>query len=92
MYVSCWLKRHEPACFLAALLNAQPMGFYGPSQLVQDARRHGVMVRPVDVLHSNWDSTLEHDPASAQPAVRLGLRLVAGLGRDAAARMVQART
>jgi len=92
VYVSCWLKRHEPACFLAALLNAQPMGFYGPSQLVQDARRHGVVVRPVDVLHSNWDSTLEHDLASAQPAVRLGLRLVAGLGHDAATRMVQART
>ena len=59
VYVSCWLKRHEPACFLAAMLNSQPLGFYAPSQLVQDARRHGVEVRPVDVSHSDWDCTLE---------------------------------
>jgi error-prone DNA polymerase len=58
-YVSCWLKRHEPACFLTALLNAQPLGFYTPSQLVQDARRHGIEVRPADVSHSDWDCTLE---------------------------------
>lgn len=57
--VSAWLKRHEPACFLAALLDAQPMGFYSPSQLVQDARRHGVEVRPVDVTASDMDSTTE---------------------------------
>ena len=60
VYVSCWLKRHEPACFLAAMLNSQPLGFYAPSQLVQDARRHGVIVRPVDVSHSDWDCTLEN--------------------------------
>ena len=66
VYVSCWLKQHEPAAFLAALLNSQPMGFYTPSQLVQDARRHDVEVRPVDVLHSDWDCTLE--PAAAGPA------------------------
>ena len=95
-YSSSWLKRHEPACFLAALLNSQPMGFYTPSQLVQDARRHGVRVRPADAAHSDWDSTLE-DPleplagALPQPAVRLGLRLVAGLGEAAAERLVQAR-
>jgi error-prone DNA polymerase len=59
VYVSCWLKRHEPACFLAAMLNSHPLGFYGPSQLVQDAQRHGVMVRPVDVSHSDCDCTLE---------------------------------
>jgi error-prone DNA polymerase len=58
-YVSCWLKWHEPACYLAAMLNSQPMGFYGPSQLVQDAKRHGVIVLPVDVLYSDWDCTLE---------------------------------
>ncbi len=58
VYVSCWLKKHEPACFLAALLNSQPLGFYSPSQLVQDARRHQVEVRPVDVLTSQWDCTL----------------------------------
>ena len=69
VYVSCWLKRHEPACFLAAMLNSQPLGFYAPSQLVQDARRHGVQVRPVDVNHSDWDCTLEQlgsDPDSGQ--------------------------
>jgi error-prone DNA polymerase len=102
VYVSCWLKCHEPACFLAALLNAQPMGFYAPAQLVQDARRHGVEVRAVDVTASDWDCTLE--PASAtdalpqypgirqiQPAVRLGLRMVAGLSEAAAQRLVAAR-
>lgn len=57
--VSSWLKHYEPACFLAALLDAQPMGFYSPSQLVQDARRHGVEVRPVDVNHSRIETTLE---------------------------------
>ena len=59
VYASAWLKRHEPAAFCAALLNSQPMGFYAPSQLVQDARRHGVEVRRVDVMWSDWDCTLE---------------------------------
>ncbi len=59
VYVSAWLKCHEPAVFLAALLNSQPMGFYAPSQLVQDARRHGVEVRAVDVMISVWDCALE---------------------------------
>ena len=59
VYVSSWLKRHEPACFLAAMLNSQPLGFYAPSQLVQDAQRHSVEVRAVDVSHSDWDCTLE---------------------------------
>ena len=58
-YASAWLKCHEPAAFLAALLNSQPMGFYSPSQLVQDARRHGIEVRPVDLHRSHWESTLE---------------------------------
>jgi error-prone DNA polymerase len=66
-YVSAWLKRHEPAAFLAALLNSQPMGFYTPSQLVQDARRHGVEVRPVDALASDWGCALETTPAVALP-------------------------
>ena len=97
VYVSAWIKCHEPAAFLAGLLNAQPLGFYSPSQLMQDARRHGVEVRPPDVLHSDWDCSLEQpeqaEPLapSAQPAVRLGLRLVHGLSRDAAERMAQAR-
>lgn len=59
VYVSAWLKYHEPACFTCALLNSQPMGFYAPAQLVQDAKNHGVEIRPVDVLHSDWDCTLE---------------------------------
>ncbi|SDM47685.1 error-prone DNA polymerase [Polaromonas sp. JS666] len=94
VYVSCWFKCHEPACFLAAMVNSQPMGFYTPSQLVQDAIRHGVEVRAVDVMHSHWDCTLEPQgvlPAGTQPAVRLGLRLVAGLREDAALRLVAAR-
>ncbi len=97
-YVSAWLKCHEPAIFVAALLNSQPMGFYAPSQLVQDAKRHGVEVRPVDVSDSDWDCTLEHpDPRAVRaepveaPAVRLGLRLVSGFAQAAAERLMSAR-
>ncbi len=89
VYASCWLKRHAPAEFLAALLNAQPMGFYSASQLVQDAKRHGVEVRPVDVSCSDWDCTLEDLPAA--PAVRLGLRLIDKLRTDAALRIMSER-
>jgi error-prone DNA polymerase len=66
-YVSSWIKCHEPAAFLCALLNSQPMGFYGPSQLVQDAKRHGVEVREVDVNISSWDSALEEVEAPGMP-------------------------
>jgi error-prone DNA polymerase len=90
-YASAWLKCHEPAAFLAALLNAQPMGFYSPSQLVQDACRHGVEVRPVDVSHSEVETTLEDLTRQPQPPVRLGLHLVAGLRAAAAERIVRAR-
>ncbi|HAK90023.1 error-prone DNA polymerase [Massilia timonae] len=93
-YASSWLKCHEPAAFLCALLNSQPMGFYSPSQLVQDARRHGIEVRPVDVAVSGWDSALEeYDPVdrSRQPAVRLGFSLQRGLKQEAAERIEQAR-
>jgi error-prone DNA polymerase len=90
VYVSAWLKRHEPAAFLAALINSQPMGFYAPSQLVQDARRHGVEVRPVDALASDWDCTLEAGEGG-EPAARLGLRLVAELSAAGAERLVAAR-
>ncbi len=76
-YASAWLKYHEPAAFLCALLNSQPRGFYAVAQLVWDARKHGVEIRPVDVNRSKWDCILE--PAGAQPAVRLGLRMVSGL-------------
>src|SRR4029079_9439385 len=68
-YVSSWLKYYEPAAFLAALLNSQPMGFYAPAQLVQDARRHGVEVRPADVTASDWDCTLEKAETTAGATV-----------------------
>ncbi len=102
-YASSWLKCHEPACFLAALLNSLPMGVYTASQLVQDARRHGVRVLPIDVTSSDHDCTLEGPaehllpakglprPQQPQPAVRLGLRLVGSLGKSAADRLVLAR-
>jgi len=97
VYISCWLKWHEPACFLGAMLNSQPLGFYGPSQLVQDARRHGVEVRAVDVAHSDWDCTLEHMGsdhrfAQQQPAIRLGLRMVSGLRKEVGERIAAGRT
>ena len=91
VYVSAWLKRHEPAAFAAALINSQPMGFYAPSQLLQDARRHGVEVRPVDVRVSDWDCTLERG-ADGAPVLRLGLRLASGLPEAAARRLLAART
>ena len=91
VYVSGWLKQHEPACFLAAMLNSQPLGFYSASQLVQDAQRHGVLVRAVDVSYSDWDCTLEPSCAAAEPAVRLGLCMISGLAQAAAQRIVEAR-
>jgi error-prone DNA polymerase len=85
VYVSSWLRWKYPAAFAAALLNSQPMGFYAPAQIVRDAKEHGVAVREVDVNHSDWDCTIE------QGALRLGLRQVEGLHRDAADRLVAAR-
>ena len=90
VYASCWIKRHHPAEFLAAMLNSQPLGFYSPSQLVQDAQRHGVEVRPVDVMDSDWDCTLE-ETADGQAAVRLGLRMVSGLSTAEGERLLAAR-
>ena len=92
-YVSCWLRCHQPAAFTCAMLNAQPLGFYSPDQLIQDARRHGIEVRPVDVLHSDWDCTLEDVPSdlAQQPALRIGLRQVAGLTKAAANAIAAAR-
>ena len=90
VYASCWIKRHHPAEFLAAMLNSQPLGFYSPSQLVQDAQRHGVEVRAVDVMDSDWDCTLE-DAVGERPAVRLGLRLVSGLSQGEAMRLMASR-
>jgi error-prone DNA polymerase len=142
VYVSSWLKCYEPAAFTCALLNSQPMGFYAPAQLVQDAQRHGVEVRPVDVLVSEWECTIEPHSSSGtrcaplcgipvfdhkgrgareiqkyqdstafhlaphtsclvpralplttdgQPAIRLGLRMVKGLSKSGARRLVETR-
>jgi error-prone DNA polymerase len=95
-YFSAWLKCHEPAAFTCGLLNSLPMGFYGPAQLLGDARRHGVEARGVDVTISDWDCTLEPvtmypvQPA-VQPTIRIGLRLVSGLSEDAVKRIIEAR-
>ena len=112
VYVSAWLKHHHPSAFTCALLNSQPMGFYSPRQLIDDLRRHGGEVRPVDVCRSAWDCTLENNrvfSAKAQskkhektplrlcgektgsPALRLGLRLVKGLSRSGAERLLAVR-
>ena len=90
VYVSCWLKHHEPAAFTCALLNSQPMGFYPPSQLVRDARRHGVEVRAVDVRYSDWDCTLEPS-RNGEPSLRLGFRLIKGFREESAVRIMEVR-
>ncbi len=90
VYVSSWIKCHYPDVFCAALLNAQPMGFYAPAQIVRDAREHKVIVRAPDVNYSDWDNTLE--PISPGVfAVRLGLRQVDGVREEMAGRMMRAR-
>jgi error-prone DNA polymerase len=92
-YVSAWLKRHHPAAFYTGLLNSQPMGFYSPSQLIQDARRHNVTILPIDVNNSDWDHQLLDGRSAlhSQPPVRLGLRLVSGLSKSGAERLVEQR-
>jgi error-prone DNA polymerase len=100
VYASSWEKLRFPAHFACALLNSQPMGFYTPSTIIQDAVRHGVTVRDVDVTRSNWDSSLERmtdeagrelpDPAVSS-ALRLGLRLVKGIGESVAKRIESER-
>lgn len=90
VYDSSWLKYHEPAAFTCALLNSLPMGFYGPAQLVRDARAHGVEVRPVDVQASDYESTLERTESGA-PALRLGMRMVKSLSEQGGARVAAAR-
>jgi error-prone DNA polymerase len=103
VYASAWLKCYHPAAFTAAILNAQPMGFYAPAQLVRDARNHDVAVLPVDVNTSVWDCTLEtpenaphqQNPPEANtlppPALRLGMRLVRGLSAPKVAGVTAAR-
>ena len=89
-YASSWLKCHEPAIFTCALVNSWPMGFYSPDQLLQEARRQGIEVRPVDVFHSDWDCTLEA-VGEGSLAIRLGLRQIRGFAEDDARRLAQAR-
>lgn len=94
VYVSAWLKCHFPDVFCCAILNAQPMGFYAPAQLVRDAEAHGVEVRPVDVEYSHVECTLEplfRRQGPLRTAVRLGLKLVCGLAAEDARRIVTAR-
>ncbi|MGW8461280.1 error-prone DNA polymerase [Pseudomonas sp. CLCA07] len=90
-YASCWLKCHEPAAFACALINSWPMGFYSPDQILQDARRHHLQIRPVDVRASDWDCSLE-PMTGAQPAIRMGLRMIKGFREDDARRIEAARS
>jgi error-prone DNA polymerase len=90
-YASSWLKCHHPDMFCAALLNAQPMGFYAPAQIVRDAADHGVEIRPVCVNASRWDCTLEPTDRDDRFAVRLGLRMVKGLANAHAAKLIATR-
>ncbi|MBB2974362.1 error-prone DNA polymerase [Mesorhizobium sp. RMAD-H1] len=90
-YASAWMKCWHPEVFCCALLNAQPMGFYAPAQIVRDAREHDVEIRPICINASRWDCTLEPTGEDGQFAVRLGLRLVKGLGNAEAARLISCR-
>ena len=90
-YASCWIKCHHPDIFCAALINSQPMGFYSVAQIVQDAQKNGVEIRPVCVNASRWDCTMEPASREGRLAVRLGMRLVKGLSENDTARIVLAR-
>ena len=89
-YASCWLKCHEPAAFACALINSWPMGFYSPDQILQDARRHHLQIRPVDVTASDWDCSLEPIDGQ-QPAIRMGLRMISGFREEDGRRIETAR-
>jgi error-prone DNA polymerase len=90
VYVSAWMKCRHPQVFACALLNAQPMGFYAPAQIVRDAREHGVEIRPVDVNSSSWDNTLERAKGGAL-ALRLGFRQIGGLAKNEMETLIAAR-
>ncbi len=99
VYASCWIKHHYPEVFCCAMLNSQPLGFYAPAQLIQDARRHGVAVLGPDVNASRWDCTLGNEYSSLVPEssntrlpIRLGLRMIRGLHEQDAQRIVEAKT
>ncbi|MGE6686755.1 error-prone DNA polymerase [Stutzerimonas stutzeri] len=89
-YASSWLKCHEPAAFACALINSWPMGFYSPDQILQDARRHGIEIRPVDIRFSDWECSLERS-GQGDAAIRLGLCLVRGFNEEVAQRLVLTR-
>ena len=95
VYASCWLKHHKPAQFCAALLNSQPMGYYRPAQLIEDAKKHGVEILPVDIIKSNWDTEViypqENSNEKKQPSLRLGLRCVKGVSRSEMLKIVSTR-
>jgi error-prone DNA polymerase len=94
VYISSWIKCHHPAVFACGLLNAQPMGFYAPAQIVRDAREHGVEVRPADINHSAWDNSLERNDfgiANVGLALRLGLRQIDGMQKAWGDALVTAR-
>ena len=90
VYASAWIKCHYPDVFICALLNAQPMGFYSPAQLVAEAKRSGVEVRPIDINNSQWDCSLE-STGHSRHALRLGMRQVKGLKRYEAERLAASR-
>jgi error-prone DNA polymerase len=93
-YVSAWLKCHYPAAFCCAIMNSQPMGFYSPSQLIQDAQRHNIKIRPIDVNHSFWDHSLESDDEirnSDKPMIRLGFRIIKGFSKRSALRIIKTK-
>ncbi|MEP7455412.1 error-prone DNA polymerase [Phyllobacterium sp. SB3] len=91
VYISSWIKCHHPAVFAAALLNSQPMGFYPPDQIIRDARKHGVEVRPVDINFSHWDNTLESNE-NGKLCTRLGFRQVDGFSKHWAELICEKRT
>jgi error-prone DNA polymerase len=90
VYISSWIKHHHPAVFACALLNAQPMGFYAPAQIVRDAQENHLEVRKVDINHSQWDNTLERE--DGELALRLGFRQVDGFHQEWADRLLAVRT
>ena len=90
VYASAWIKCHHPGIFACALLNAQPMGFYAPAQIVRDARQHGVEVRPICINASYWDNVMEPDGRGGL-ALRLGFRQIKGLREEDAAWLCAAR-
>lgn len=90
-YVSAWFKRHYPGAFYVGLLNSQPMGFYTPSQLIQDAARHGITALPIDINMSVWDHQLLSPHTPSHSSIRLGFRIVKGLSKRAVDNLIDAR-